>query len=199
MKTLIVCWNCLKKLRIPAHGEGKIKCPYCDCGLYVNEGKIKKLTPNANMEEVNRRKKQALYKYLAAILAIIIVVFIIKSFPSGSFSDINFSFSINSKKPHVEFKNNALHIYNVYYTVGMTGINEVNTNIREVNKDVWSNLKDKNGQFPIYRHTIEKDKYGNSSEVVFPFGQIDLGELNKYKTYKDFEKAGGILAIIIKE
>lgn len=109
--------------------------------------------------------------------------FIVLLFVSCSYFD--------KETPRVEFKNNEIIFHNLTYKYGISGMNELTTNIRDFNKIVWDDLRGLNGTYSAYRIYFGKDQYGNENSEKIPLGVINLTELNKYQSLDDFINDGG--------
>lgn len=192
MKVEIFCFGCHAKLRIPSIGRGNIICPHCSYKLVVSNGKI--ISASKSQGEKKRLKKEEFNSILKIVVFIILCV-VIFSFKDKAIDWYN-NRNNESTDPQLEYVNSRVHVYNLHYTVGLTGFNEVNTNMAEFDKLVWDKLKGNFGLRQVIKHNVGKDQYGNIEKKEQEFGSINLDELNKYQTFEDFKRAGGFYILI---
>lgn len=192
MKTELTCFGCRQKLRVPAIGKGKIICPHCSYNFTIENGRTISAKPTEQIRKsVNSEDRRQLI-----FIGLFVLTCIVFGFLKDPIVEWYKNRDKNTTSPYIEITSDKLHLYNLHYTVGLTGINEVNTNISEFDELIWDKLKNSSGKFSIVRHDKFKNNYGTIENIVQDFGKIDLNELNKYQSLEDFRKDGGLFRLI---
>jgi hypothetical protein len=106
----------------------------------------------------------------------------------------------NYDKPHLELTANPyqLDITKFNWGYGVTEINKFNGDFDRLDEKVYDLLKGKTGICRVNLQGNGKDKYGKADSTMQYIGDINIDELNKYQSWKYWQRDAGIGALLYK-
>lgn len=89
----------------------------------------------------------------------------------------------------------SVRLYNVVKS--HSSMNNIpNSNINELDDEIWDEFKGKDGVYGVFWVKRIKDNYGKETEELERLDSLKLDELNKYQTFDDFKNDGGLSRLI---